>query len=211
MASVRPYLVMALVLVTVVLCSNKTHISSLLCILTSIMETKMNKGCKRNKSKVILTATLIAAAVNVHAQEAKLLGQVTVTGRRGESDSAETPQKIEIIDKASIERTVSHDLTDLLKKNAGVDVIQYSGALSGIGIRGFTPEFSGINKRSLLLIDGRPAGATNLATITGNNVERVEVLKGSASALYGASAMGGVVNIITRNSTDKIGGNIFTN
>ena len=44
----------------------------------------------------------------------------------------------------------------MLKKNAGVDVVQYSGALSGIGIRGFRPQFSGINKRSLLLIDGPP-------------------------------------------------------
>jgi len=111
----------------------------------------MSKGCKRNKSNIIFTATLIAASVNVYAQEAKQLGQITVTARRTESDSAETPQKIEVIDKESIDRTVSHDLTDLLKKNAGVDVIQYSGALSGIGIRGFTPEFSGINKRSLLM------------------------------------------------------------
>ena len=95
----------------------------------------------------------------------------------------------------------------MLKKNAGVDVIQYSGALSGIGIRGFRPQISGINKRSLLLIDGRPSGVTNLATLLLDNVERIEVLKGAASAVYGSSAMGGVVNVITRQSRGKIGGN----
>ena len=94
----------------------------------------------------------------------------------------------------------------MLKKNAGVDVVQYSGALSGIGIRGFRPQFSGINKRSLLLIDGRPSGVTNLATLLLDNVERIEVLKGAASAVYGSSAMGGVVNVITRQSRGKIGG-----
>ena len=103
--------------------------------------------------------------------------------------------------------SVAADLTDVLKKNAGVDVVQYSGALSGIGIRGFRPQFSGINKRSLLLIDGRPSGVTNLATLLLDNVERIEVLKGAASAVYGSSAMGGVVNVITRQSRGKIGGN----
>ena len=44
--------------------------------------------------------------------------------------------------------------------------------LSGIGIRGFRPQISGINKRSLLLIDGRPSGVTNLATLLLDNVER---------------------------------------
>ena len=118
----------------------------------------------------------------------------------------ETPQKIEVVDATDIERTVAADLTDVLKKNAGVDVVQYSGALSGIGIRGFRPQFSGINKRSLLLIDGRPSGVTNLATLLLDSVERIEVLKGAASSVYGSSAMGGVVNVITRQSRGKIAG-----
>jgi vitamin B12 transporter len=131
---------------------------------------------------------------------------VVVTARRVETRMAETPQKIDLVTATDIERTVATDLTDVLKKNAGVDVVQYSGVLSGIGIRGFRPQFSGINKRSLLLIDGRPSGVTNLATLLLENVERIEVLKGAASSVYGSSAMGGVVNVITRQSHGKIGG-----
>jgi len=131
---------------------------------------------------------------------------IVVTARRVETRVAETPQKVELIDATDIARSVAADLTDVLKKNAGVDVVQYSGALSGIGIRGFRPQTSGINKRSLLLIDGRPSGVTNLATLLLDNVERIEVLKGAASAVYGSSAMGGVVNVITRQSHGKIGG-----
>lgn len=133
---------------------------------------------------------------------------VVVTGRRVESRVAETPQKVEIIDAADIERTVAVDITDVLKKNAGVDIIQYTGALSGIGIRGFRPQFSGLNKRSLLLVDGRPSGVTNLATLLVDGVDRIEVLKGAASAVYGSSAMGGVVNVITRQSRGKVSGNV---
>src|SRR5690606_7817217 len=99
-------------------------------------------------------------------------------------------------------------VTDMLKKNASVDVIQYPGGLSGIGLRGFRPQFSGVNQRVLMLVDGRPAGATNVGAVASAGLHRVEVLKGSASAIYGASAMGGVVNFITRKSEDDIGGNL---
>ena len=137
---------------------------------------------------------------------AGLVESMVVTGRRVETRLSETPQKIEVIDARDIERSVAADITDVLKKNSGVDVVQYTGGLSGIGIRGFRPEISGINKRSLLLVDGRPSGVTNLSTLLLDNVDHIEVLKGPASAVYGASAMGGVVNIITRQSRGPVGG-----
>jgi vitamin B12 transporter len=139
---------------------------------------------------------------------AGLTETVVVTASRVETKREETPQSIDVVDRADLERTVAADLTDVLKKNAGVDVIQYSGALSGIGIRGFRPQTSGVNKRSLLLVDGRPSGITNLATLMLDDVERIEVLKGSASSVYGSSAMGGVVNVITRQSHGKPGGTV---
>lgn len=157
------------------------------------------------------TVTVPAAGstspIRVVLKAGGLSENVVVTARRVETRVRETPQKIDVIDSTDIERSVAADLTDVLKKNAGVDVVQYSGALSGIGIRGFRPQTSGINKRSLLLIDGRPSGVTNLATLLLDNVERIEVLKGAASALYGSSAMGGVVNVITKQSRGKVGGN----
>jgi vitamin B12 transporter len=155
---------------------------------------------------VTVPASGTAAPVRTVLDAAGFGEDVVVTARRAETRISETPQKIEIIDPTDIARSVALDLTDVLKKNAGVDVVQYNGVLSGIGIRGFRPQFSGINKRSLLLIDGRPSGVTNLATVRLDTVERIEVLKGAASAIYGSSAMGGVVNVITRQSRGKIGG-----
>jgi vitamin B12 transporter len=155
---------------------------------------------------VVVPASGAANAVRIVLKAGGFAESVVVTARRIGTRVAETPQKVEVIDASDLERSVAADLTDVLKKNAGVDVVQYSGVLSGIGIRGFRPQFSGINKRSLLLIDGRPSGVTNLATLLLDNVERIEVLKGAASAVYGSSAMGGVVNVITRQSRGRIGG-----
>ena len=147
-----------------------------------------------------------ASPVRLVMAVAGLVESMVVTGRRTETRLAETPQKIEVIDRRDIERSVAADITDVLKKNSGVEVVQYSGLLSGIGIRGFRPETSGLNKRSLLLVDGRPSGVTNLSTLMLDGVERIEVLKGPASAIYGASAMGGVVNVITRRSRGPVAG-----
>jgi vitamin B12 transporter len=145
-------------------------------------------------------------AIRVTLKAGGFAEHVVVTAKRTESRLAETPQKIEVIDARDIERSVATDVTDVLKKNSGVDVIQYTGALSGIGVRGFRPQFSGVNKRSLLLIDGRPSGVTNLATLLVEDIARIEVLKGAASAVYGSSAMGGVVNVLTRESHGKLTG-----
>lgn len=134
------------------------------------------------------------------------LSEVVVTATRSEEDVKKIPAKVEIIDAQTVELTVGETITEQLKKNSSIGVIEYPGALAGIGIRGFRPEFSGITKHSLVLINGRPAGATNLATILSDNIERIEVLKGPASSIYGAEAMGGVVNIITKKNTGKLTG-----
>ena len=134
------------------------------------------------------------------------LESVVVTSRRVETKLDDTPQRIEVVKSKDIDKTFQNDLTDLLKKNASVDVIQYPGGLSGIGIRGFSPEYNGINKHSLLLIDGRPVSADNLATINSGSIEQVEVMKGPGSALYGSGAMGGVVSMVSRQSKGDIHG-----
>ena len=160
----------------------------------------------KQKKNAFLFPALALAVSGAFAEEAVSLDSVVVTGRRIDARLEETPQRIEVIEAADIERTPSRELTDLLKKNSSVDVIQYPGNSSGIGIRGFRPEYSGINKHSLLLIDGRPAMSTNLSLVNMNQIERVEVLKGPASALYGSSAMGGVINLISRESKGDLHG-----
>ncbi len=147
--------------------------------------------------------------VSADSVSSNMLDPVVVTATRNEIKKEKIPQKIDLITKQDIEMTPSNDLTDIVRKTAAVDVIQYPNLSSGIGIRGFRPQFSGLNQRTLLLIDGRAAGATNLSQINMNGVERIEVLKGPASSLYGSQAMGGVINVITKRSKGDTKGNGF--
>jgi len=161
------------------------------------------------KGQKVFALSVIALAVSqavYAAEEAQILGEVVVTSRRVETKLDDTPQRIEVIQSKDIDKTIQNDLTDLLKKNASVDVIQYPSALSGIGIRGFKPEYGGINKHTVTLIDGRPVSGDNLAMINAGSIEQVEVMKGPGSALYGSGAMGGVVSMVSRQSKGDIRG-----
>lgn len=166
--------------------------------------------CRSVRFKPVCLAVLacLPACSWAQASGENVLSTVVVTARRAEASVAVTPQRVEVITREEIDNTPSRELVDVLKKHVGINVIQNPNNLSGIGIRGFTPEYSGIDKRSLVLVDGRPAMSTNLSLINLDQVERIEVLKGPASALYGSSAMGGVVNIITRTRSGAPGASI---
>ncbi len=138
------------------------------------------------------------------------LETIVVTASRREQSLSDIAASMEVIDATAFETTSGAYLTDIIKKNASVDVIEYPGGLSGVGLRGFRPQFSGVNQRVLVLVDGRPSGSTSLANISRAGVERVEILKGSASAAYGPSVMGGVVNIITRKREGDMEGSVST-
>jgi vitamin B12 transporter len=144
------------------------------------------------------------AAFSAHA-EGGAIDEIFVTANRTARRLAEIPNSVETISGQVLELTPGESFIDLLKKTANVDVIQYPGGLAGIGIRGFRPNFEfTINPRSLVLVDGHASGSTNFATISPFNIDRVEILRGPASSLYGASASGGVVNILTRKSSGAL-------
>jgi outer membrane receptor protein involved in Fe transport len=132
------------------------------------------------------------------------LTAVEVTASRALTERHKVPQQLQVISRREVELTPAQELTDVLKKQTAVDVVQFPSLLAGVGIRGFRPQTSGLNQRTLLLVDGRPAGTANLATLDLNSAEQVEVLKGPASALYGPQAMGGVVNVRTRQSRGPV-------
>ena len=132
---------------------------------------------------------------------------LVVTANRTREKRENVASSMEVVTEAQLDQTVGVTFLDQLKKNAGLDVIQYPNGLPGIGLRGLRPDFEfTINPRTLDLVDGRPSGSTSFTTISPESIARVEVLKGPASALYGASAVGGVVNIITRRSSGPLAG-----
>lgn len=125
------------------------------------------------------------------------LNEVTVTASRMELPLKRIPQKVELIRQDAIDAIPGENVGEILKRTTNLDIIQYPGALVTIGMRGF-PATAHSRSYTLILIDGKPAGTNNLATIPSDMIERIEVVKGPYSVLYGSDAMGGVVNVITK-------------
>lgn len=156
---------------------------------------------------------LAAAAVSFSTIQAteptdSILQEVVITGTRSATDVRQLSQTVNVIDRSAIEETNRASLLPLLTEQVpGLFITQrgYSGfgvsggAAGNISMRGMT----GGTARMIVLIDGHP----NYAGIYGHPIadsyqslmtERVEVLRGPASILYGSGAMAGVVNIVTK-------------
>ncbi len=134
------------------------------------------------------------------------LSEVKINASRVNAKVKDLPQKIEIITKRMIEASPAIDVAGLLKRSASVDILQYPGVSAVVSMRGFTPSPS--VKYTVILIDGKPSGTDNIASIDLQNVERVEILKGPFSAQYGSAAMAGVINIVTKNSSGETSGRL---
>ena len=157
---------------------------------------------------VSLSTTLEAQYAAHDSVPDYVLEGLTVTATRTSADRTRIPQKIEVISRTQLERSSATNVSEALRELAAIDIIEFPGLLSGVSVRGFRPQYSGTNPRTLVLVDGRPAGTNNLTLLPLSNVERIEILRGPASALYGSSAMGGVINVITRRSTAAIAGRL---
>ncbi len=165
---------------------------------------------KKHLFSAILTLGVVSFLQAQTQEREKEIDSIVVTGSRMLLQPKQLPQKIEVISSKDIELTMASDITDYLKKLTSVNIIQYPHGFSYANVRGFAPNtFHGSNSiqpETSLLINGRPAGTVNMAVIDRNSIERMEVLKGPAAAMYGANTMGGVINIITRKTTGAIGG-----
>ncbi|WP_457572000.1 TonB-dependent receptor plug domain-containing protein [Desulfovulcanus sp.] len=137
------------------------------------------------------------------------MSEMVVTATAMPASSKELPVHVQVIDQQEIKASSARVLGDILiKKMPGTYKI-YPGASLKIGIRGFKSYSSvgaDVEDSVLVLIDGYRAGTGNAALIPLNNVERIEIVRGPGSVLYGASAMGGVINVITKRGKGKLSG-----
>lgn len=133
-----------------------------------------------------------------------VLETMVVTAGRVEEKKEDVTTNITVITEEEIKQSSAHDLGDLLGER-GFLIQGYPNSLVQLDLRGFKTNLYGDDLESyvLILIDGRRAGTTNLAKINLDNVERVEILRGPGSVQYGASAMGGVINVITKKGWGK--------
>ena len=158
---------------------------------------------------LVLLPTFVVAAQamdnkNVQADD------MVVTATRTAERPIDVPVTTQVISKEAIEMSGVSDVGDLIGKYVTGHYHKYSGLLSPIGLRGFRTDAHGADLAGyvLILIDGHRLGTGNAAKIDLDRIERVEIIKGPSSALYGSAAMGGVVNLITKKGEGKPGGSI---
>ena len=152
---------------------------------------------------ILLSAILFVT--NLAAQEVLFMDEVVVTASRIKETKQDLTTSVDIIDQNEIKTSSSKNLGQLLTQKGMGHTHQYPGSSTAIGIRGFRTATLGSDLKGhvLILINNRRSGTGNLAKIDINNIERIEIIRGPASAKYGAAAMGGVINVITKQGKGK--------
>ncbi len=149
-------------------------------------------------------ACLLLASTGAKAQSdsSKQLNEIVVTANRFPQKQVNTGKVMTVINKQEIERSPYASLGELLARQSGITII---GANNAPGTNNDLYVRGGGTGKTLVLVDGFPAydGSTIRSTFDLNflplgEVERIEILKGGQSTLYGSDAVAGVVNIITR-------------
>jgi len=161
------------------------------------------------KKKIFIVAAVITSGY-LHAQDSivtKQMDEVVITATKSFRKLSETGKVVTVITKEQIMRSGGKDLSQLLNEQTGITI---GGANSNPGKDKSLFLLGATDKYTLILLDGVPlnepsgvGGSFDLRLLSLDNVERIEILKGSQSTLYGSNAVAGVINIISKKSTHQ--------
>lgn len=154
--------------------------------------------------KIILFAVVLFCQISVSQEvqkdsvETNELSEVKVTtATRTERVLSSLPLPMTIITSEAIMKSGVTRLNEILSEQTGIILIPDESGFEGIQMQGLDAAYT------MILIDGVPlvgrsAGVLDLSRVSVGNIERIEIVKGASSALYGSEAMGGVINVITK-------------
>ena len=136
--------------------------------------------------------------------KSRALDEVVVTATRTDRPMGALPLPVTVIGSKQIQQMGSLRLTDVLREQTGLAIINDHG--QGIQVQGFGPDYT------LILLDGEPligrtAGTLDLTRLAVGNIKQIEIVKGPSSSLYGSEALAGVINIITQ-TPDRTRGSV---
>ena len=171
--------------------------------------------------KLTALATLISAAAHSSillaedslTEDSINLDQLVVTAAGYEQQITDAPASITVITQQDLEKKAYRDVTDALKDVPGV-MVTGGGSTEEISMRGMS------GKYTLILVDGKRQGSRETRPNSDGSgieqgwtpplsaIERIEVIRGPMSSLYGSDALGGVINIITKKVQDRWGGEL---
>jgi vitamin B12 transporter len=158
-----------------------------------------NPMYSRHSLSLLAAAVALALPFAAQAQDATELDEVVVTGTRTDTPLQDSLVPAQVITREDIERSQARSLVDVLKGRAGVGFSNQGGLgkLTTINLRGTESD------QVLVLVDGirigsATAGLASFQDLPVDQIERIEIVRGPRSSLYGSEAIGGVVQIFTR-------------
>ena len=153
---------------------------------------------------LVLVFNLLAVPAVTADENTFSLDEVVVTASKYEEELSNTAVSMEVVNQAEIEQKNAQNAADLLRDVSSVQINDQGGitGLKTVSIRGANA------KNVLVLVDGQEmnnllTGVADLSQFPIEQIKRIEILKGPASAIYGADTLGGVVNIITKSGSQK--------
>lgn len=158
--------------------------------------------CRALPMSLIVAASLPAAAQTNDGADTAVLGDVVVTATRNAQSIRDVPAAVSVVSRDQIEKSSATTVDQLLQAVPGVYAARMDPSSPNRIAQTYTRGLPG-NSRTLVLVDGLPMnvlydGQVDWSQLVTSDVERVEVVRGATSGLYGANAMGGVINIISR-------------
>lgn len=157
----------------------------------------------KKQSKLLISAALLGLTgmVSVSAADVYELNPVVVTAQRIEKTEINTPVTETIVTTKKIEEAGYKNAFDIIEHQVGLSSTGYGDAGEEFGFSPSRTIIRGYDRGTLVMVDGIPLNLKNYNSLDGipvDMIEKVEIIKGASGTLYGAEAMGGVVNIITK-------------
>ena len=153
----------------------------------------------------VLACAAYMSTAQAQATSTNELKEMVITGTRVAVPVTDVIADVTIIDRTVLDNAAQSSLRDVLSQQPGVQLLSFGSYRSGTSIflRGAT------NAQTIVLIDGLRVGSATsggaaLENISVDRIERIEILRGAASALYGPDAVGGVIQIFTREPTGAL-------
>ena len=177
------------------------------------MKVQMTKGLLMT---ALITGSVVWGGTSVFAEEALqeyTLDQLVVTATRTEKAILDTPASVSVVTEKDIEKSGAVKIDDVLKRVPGVSVSRSGGLATSapmVAMRGLKNNYD-----TLVLVDGQPmvnaySGSVNWNDIPVESIEKIEVVKGAASSIYGAGAASGVISITTKKAKGLHGSTSLT-
>ncbi|MDO9374641.1 MAG: TonB-dependent receptor [Bacteroidota bacterium] len=160
------------------------------------------------KSKILLvTAVVFSSQMYAQQDSTKSLDELVVTATKSPIKQSQTGKVVTVIDQVTLQRSAGKTLGEILNYQAGLFV---NGANNTLGTNPDNYLRGSASGNTLILVDGIPVldpsyinSSFDLNSINPDQVEKIEILKGAQSTLWGSDAVAGVINIITKKGGDK--------